>query len=441
MIFAKKFSFIKQYQPFKKGQIEHLDRFFENTDKTGLTFSLKNRTGALAEVLQIFHNYNIDLSYIASKPKKLNRNAHVHYEFSIDAKCHEDDARLLRSIEEIQSIAKKINFSKVENVPWFPNSRLELNKIGRLISTSGNGLESDHPGFNDEEYKCRRKYISDKSNEFVFGVDKFPNIDYTDDENNLWKSLWDKLLPIQQQFACKEFLESFEELTKECEFKRDRIPQIQELNEYLKKRTHFVYRPVAGLLTQREFLNGLAFRVFHSTQYIRHHTKPDYTPEPDIVHEFLGHLPLFGNKDFADFSQEIGLASLGASDEEVRKLGDIYWFSVEFGLVKEKNKRKIYGAGILSSVEEIKWAMSDKPCVKPFDLAIMANHPYIITEVQKTFFEADGFGEMSRSIKDYVDNMKREFNVSYDLKNDTLEIDRRIKTRKESSIPTGEKLF
>jgi phenylalanine-4-hydroxylase len=202
------------------------------------------------------------------------------------------------------------------------------------------------------------------------------------------------------------------------------------MNEYFRKTTGMFFRPTGGLLSEREFLNTLAFRVFPSTQYIRHASKPLYTPEPDIIHEFLGHAATFANKEFVEFSQEIGLASLGASNEEILRLATIYWYTVEFGLCKQKNEIKIYGGGILSSPSEIEHSVSKNCKHLGFDLVKMAVHPVNVTDIQTEYYLAPSFIDMKNSVKEYAENIKRPFNITFNLDSKTIEVDRKL----ESSI-------
>ena len=130
----------------------------------------------------------------------------------------------------------------------------------------------------------------------------------------------------------------------------------------------------------------MAFRLFPSTQYIRHRSDPFYTPEPDVVHELIGHAPLFANPEFADFSHEIGLASLGVSDEDINKLAACYLYTVEFGLIQHKNlEQKTYGAGMLSSASEIMNFANGGSEIRYFNTYIACGVPFHITTLQPVY--------------------------------------------------------
>lgn len=287
----------------------------------------------------------------------------------------------------------------------------------------------------DVEYRERRFKIVDNASKYKFG-EPIPRVEYTDKETETWGTVYRKLSAYTDKYAVRQYHDVMNQLESEIGFSPDRIPQLEDLSQFLHDKSGFTLRPVGGLLSARDFLNGLAFKVFFSTQYIRHHTKPLYTPEPDIVHELLGHAPMFADQDFADFSQEIGLASLGATDDEIRKLATCYWFSVEFGLCMQDGERKAYGAGLLSSFGELEYSCSptrpaggeDKfPQYLPWVPAEAAVTDYPITCYQPIYFVADSLADAKERMRDYTKTMSRPFSVTFHEDSKSVTVDRAVK--------------
>jgi phenylalanine-4-hydroxylase len=159
-------------------------------------------------------------------------------------------------------------------------------------------LGQDHPGFNDPVYRERRNEIATAATRWSPG-EPIPHIAYSDVENDIWRTVCRELRTKHEKYACHEYLEAKAAL----QLPEDRVPQLDEVTARLKPLTGFVYHPAAGLVPLREFYGSLADRVFHSTQYVRHPSEPLYTPEPDIIHEVIGHGNMLASPRFAELKR------------------------------------------------------------------------------------------------------------------------------------------
>ncbi|KAG0340043.1 hypothetical protein BG004_006574 [Podila humilis] len=391
--------------------------------KTTIHFSITDKIGALDECLTAIRALNISLTRIESRPSK---TADWDYDFFVDfdavnAEQVSQAAKSLESISKHVHIVGAAGSDSEEATPWFPRKMVDLDTFAEKVLEMGEELDSDHPGAKDPAYRARRAEITNIAKTYKTGQ-PIPHIDYTKTEIETWAAVYGKLTGMFPSHACREHQYVFPLLVQNCGYGPQQIPQLEDVSKFLKDCTGFTLRPVMGLLTSRDFLNGLAFRVFHSTQYIRHHSKPLYTPEPDVCHELLGHAPLFANPDFADFSQEIGLASLGATDEDIERLATIYWFTVEFGICRQGDQVRAYGAGLLSSFGELEYALSDKPEIRPFEPAKVAQQKYPITEYQPVYFVAESFKDAQMRVREFANSMNRPFSVRYNAYTESVEI-------------------
>jgi phenylalanine-4-hydroxylase len=262
-----------------------------------------------------------------------------------------------------------------------------------------NQLELDHPGASDEEYRTRRDYIASLSKKFR-ETGEITDVDYNEEEQDIWRQVATRLEELHQKHASPFYLRA----KKDLGISTQHIPQLSEMNRRLKETTGFRLAPIEGLVETRSFLSWLSYRVMLSTQYIRHHSRPEYTPEPDIVHESIGHIPMFTNQNFADYSQFIGHGARIATDKQLEELGRLYWFTVEFGLVEHEGDIKAYGAGLLSSFGELEHAFSDKVERRPFDLEQVINTSYDYSEMQPILYVIPSYAELKEVTRKYIES-------------------------------------
>ena len=257
-------------------------------------------------------------------------------------------------------------------------------------------LDPDHPGFRDHEYRARRNEIARIALEYQ-PDSPIPDAPYTEQEHLVWRQIWEAIEPAHKENACAEYLECVERL----DLPRNRIPQLREVSDRVERISGFRLEPIAGLVEPRVFLESLANGVFLSTQYIRHHSTPLYTPEPDVAHEIIGHAITLADERLAEINRIFGEAvKRTRSSDAMERLARVYWFTIEFGVLKENGKLKAYGTGLLSSAGEL--VEMHKAELRPLDLDAAAHSEYDPTHYQPVLFCAKSFDVMFEKLRDYL---------------------------------------
>jgi phenylalanine-4-hydroxylase len=253
-------------------------------------------------------------------------------------------------------------------------------------------LGADHPGFHDPLYRERRNTIAAGALAWEAGK-PVRHVDYSEAENEVWRLVSAELELKHAKYAVREFLDAKAAVSLPV----DHVPQLDEVTSRLAPLTGFAYHPAPGLVDLREFYGSLGEGVFHSTQYVRHPSQPLYTPEPDIIHEVIGHGNMLGSPRFAALKRAAGQAVARLeSDAAVQAVADVFWFTLEFGVMYEAGELRAYGAGILSSYGEIEEFRTME--IRPLDIAAMAAVDYDITSYQPVLFAARSLGELEEVV-------------------------------------------
>ncbi|KAI6226226.1 Tryptophan hydroxylase 1 [Aphelenchoides fujianensis] len=292
--------------------------------------------------------------------------------------------------------------TKKESV-WHPVHVSDLDRCAHVVVKYEPTEDPKHPGYGDAAYIKRRAELNAIANSYRYG-DSLPFVEYTAEEHRTWAEAYGKLKELRSSHTCREYQENVREMEECGLITKERIPQLRDLNKYLAQRTGFQLRPCGGLLSARDFLASLAFRTFQATLYVRHASKPNHCPEPDVVHEILGHCPIWPKCRKKS-------ASCRSAPPTSRSNGypTVYWFIVEFGLTRgEDGGYRAIGAGLISAYGELQHACSEAPDHEEFEPKVAALRTYEDSDYQPLYFVANSIGDaMQRLLRKEMAKSRR----------------------------------
>jgi phenylalanine-4-hydroxylase len=214
---------------------------------------------------------------------------------------------------------------------------------------------------------------------------------YTEEQHSVWAELVGRVLPELERHAARTYLDGFQIIG----LRRDRLPNLASISARLAPRTGWSSTPVSGFLPAPAFFEMLASRNFPTTTWLRSRDSLEYTPEPDIFHDVFGHVPMHAHKVFADFLEHYGRVCASISDAGVlEKLGRLFWYTVEFGLIREGSEFKVYGSGLISSHCECTNVISGNCAIHDFSLDEVLTTPVKVDQLHKLLFALSSFDQM-----------------------------------------------
>ncbi len=265
-------------------------------------------------------------------------------------------------------------------------------------------LEPGHPGLGDDEYIQRRRYLFDLCRQHRLQNLGPPIIEYTPEETRIWREVSPKLDELHVKHASNIYLQAKRTLG----ISEDEIPQLRLLSDRVNQETQMHLVPAEGPIPYRIFYQYIGKRGFPVTQFIRHGSHPEFTPEPDMIHDCLGHVPPLMNRDYAELLTLIGkAASTTNRGDYVLALKRFSWFSIEFGLIEEEGQTKVFGAGILSSTGEIPYSLSKDVYRRPFVTDTVIETDYDPSRMQDKLFIIPSFA----FLRSEIENLIRRLNI------------------------------